>query len=158
MAQETLDEKFIFQQIWMKKYLGRWIMENAMLLYSMAACRNNSYFLNGVTGAWGLRKIMILLNDGENVLKTTLHFMCSLFAMYIATGFPELPDSNFEALPDRRLEDFKKKALEKDYDAHIYKLIDVCCNLCQEDEFADVGISRLCANVALTYPKTKGVQ
>ena len=147
----------IFQQTFQRNLLGTWMMGQAFDLYSLSASRNNSYFLHGVTGAWGLRQIVLLLEDRDKVFETAMYFMCSLLAMYIAEGCPELKKEN-AVLPKDGLEDFKKMALEKDYNVHFYKLIDVCCHLYQEDETVFDRTLRITMNVALTYPTTKATQ
>ena len=91
-------------------------------------------------------------------MKAVMHFVCALLAMYIAEVCPALSAEIAEAVPNLHLEDLQKKALEKDYGVHVYKLIHICCNICKEDEYICMDGCLRTANVALSHLITKAVQ
>jgi hypothetical protein len=119
--------------------IADWILHQILTVYVTAQSdrQNDFVLLHGVTCAWSVRQIIVLL-DGKEALEALRTLVCMIFAAYIGVGGPKLTnevdssirvnETDWANLIQRTL------AAENERDEHVYKLTQICYELWKEPE------------------------
>ena len=114
--------------------ISRWLLEQSVLVYELAAIRNDFVLIHGVTSVWSLHQVLPMLSEHdalEALRNMTLLFLC----VFATQGCPDLADpaAHAAASPLRATEEaweeLSAKVLARDTDEHVYKLIAICKEL-----------------------------
>ncbi|XP_033752340.1 uncharacterized protein LOC117336080 [Pecten maximus] len=119
--------------------LANWLLDQAIAVFALSEIKNDFFLLHGVTAAWSLRQIIPLLKhpDAVDALRT---FTCALLAVYVSQGCPDLTNKPEIPQTDVTASDWQEiidKALARDTDEHIYKLVQVCHDTWREKNGSD---------------------
>eukprot|EP00092_Neocalanus_flemingeri_P027478 GFUD01029805.1.p1 GENE.GFUD01029805.1~~GFUD01029805.1.p1 ORF type:complete len:384 (-),score=106.33 GFUD01029805.1:26-1177(-) len=124
--------------------LVTWLLRCSVQLYCMAEVKNDFFLLHGVTGTWALSVIVQKLQDSDQVGQICQVHLCILIAVYIARGSPSLttPISTSDPLSESAILD-TVLSLPPETDEHVYKMIQVCMAMMQENR-QDMELQELC--------------
>ena len=116
--------------------IGRWLVHCALYVYASSEVKNDFFLLHGVTGAWSLTQILPVLQkeDFEEAVKI---FVCCLLISYAAQGCPKLLTEKelTDEIDEANHTDYEQiifRAVSKIYDEHVYKLVQVCNDIRNE--------------------------
>ena len=110
------------------------VLQWATVVYLCAKDRNDFFILHGVTGGWSLVQVLRhVFTDATAAFQCVQYFLASLFYVYVAQGSPEIDTSKLELPePTISLVELKREAMARDFDEHVFKLVQVCCSVCEK--------------------------
>lgn len=116
--------------------LSSWLVDCAITVYFVAENKNDFFLLHGVTGAWSLKNILSSFSDFSAGLEAVQTFLFILFAAYAAEDRPRLCLDRLTSADQSELpswEGIAERAINTEYDEHVYKLVQVCWDMDKEN-------------------------
>ena len=124
--------------------LLKWLVDCAIIVYIVAENPNDFFLVHGVTGAWSLRNILLTYTDYDKGCEVIRTYLCVLLAVYAAIDNPKICLQNLSAdkgSTEVPWTELAEKAMAREYDEHIYKLVQVCWDMDRENP--DVDMTKL---------------
>ena len=131
--------------------LAKWVVHCAVVVFAKSKHKNEFFLLHGVTGAWSLQQVLKTYKDPIKALLAIQTFFCCLLAAYRAQTCPALTTSlDPEKLKYKTWSDIIAATLASDFDAHVFKLVQVVHELALDGSNSDhEEIYKAAANLCL---------